>query len=51
MVSVRELTFAWSVIFFASAAASSAYLTTARLFLEMRRWPSPSSSIGLAWAA
>ena len=38
MVSVRELTFAWSVIFFfASAAASSAYLTVSETFpLEIR---------------
>jgi MFS family permease len=38
LVSVRELTFAWSVIFFfASAAASSAYLTVSETFpLEIR---------------
>jgi MFS family permease len=38
MVSVRELTMAWSVIFFfASAAASSAYLTVSETFpLEIR---------------
>jgi MFS family permease len=38
MVSVRELTLAWSVIFFfASAAASSAYLTVSETFpLEIR---------------
>jgi MFS family permease len=38
LVSVRELTFGWSVIFFfASAAASSAYLTVSETFpLEIR---------------
>jgi MFS family permease len=46
LVSARGLTFAWSIIFFfASAAASAAYLTVSETFpLEIGRWQSPSST-------
>ena len=49
MLSATNQTIAWSVIFFfASAAASSAYLTVSETFpLEIRASPSPSS---MPWA-
>ena len=48
-LSATGQTVAWSVIFFfASAAASSAYLTVSETFLwKFGRWPSPSS---MPWA-